>query len=174
MWAKMYFTGNSDPDNNCNANRTQLCMAGSTTMNIPSGEYYFDRALMANYGSTAIAGDDVFLYFVNGAHIDSRGSATFGFTAPDWEIYPGYFPGVFMYSERGNTAEFNWNGSTSSESEGIIYLPNSRLNMGGSSRGKVFTGQMIADSFDLGGANATTVEFYEYVENEAPLVYLVE
>lgn len=175
VWAEMYFYGDSNNvQSNCHSQRTQLCMAGSTNMDIPSGEYYFDRALMANHGSTTIRGENVFLYFTNGSYLHSSGSASFAFTAPDWEIYPGYYPGVFMYSDRSNTAEFQWNGTTSTVSEGIIYLPSSGLRMSGASNGKVFTGQMIADHFDLSGSNNTTVEFYEYVPIEVPMVYLVE
>ncbi|RIK35145.1 MAG: hypothetical protein DCC58_20820, partial [Chloroflexi bacterium] len=89
-------------------------------------------------------------------------------------IYSGYYPGVFLYSDRANTAAFTWAGSTSSISQGTIYLPSSPLTMSGSSSGKVFIGQLIADRFILGGSNSTTVEFYEYVKTAVPKVYLVD
>jgi hypothetical protein len=149
-------------------------MSGSTNFNIPSGEYYFDHGQMLNSGSSRIHGEDVFLYFKNGSFMHSSGSAGFSFTAPDWEIYPGYYPGVYMYSDRDNTASFRWDGSSSQSSEGIVYLPSSPLYRSGSSRSMQWRGQLIVDSFIVSGSNATSVEYVEYVETEIPSVYLVE
>lgn len=175
VWAKMYFYGNdSNIPSYCSVNRTQLCMSGSTSFNVPPGEYYFDRAAMINSGSTTIVGHDVFLYFKNGSYLYSSGSAAFAFTAPEHELYPGYYPGVFMYSDRGNTAAFQWNGSTSTLSKGVIYLPQSPLTMTGASHGKVIAGQMIVDRLNLSGSNHTTIEFVEHVSMETPVVTLVE
>lgn len=164
---KMYFYGTSSDE-------ARLQMSGSTSFSIPPGQYIFDRGAFINSGSSLIAGEDVFLYFADDSYLRSTGSASFGFTAPEDEIYPGYYPGVFMYSDRDNTAEFRWHGSTSATSKGIIYLPGSPLIMSGASSGKVFEGQIIADRFDLSGSNSTDVEFVEHVPTDIPQVYLVE
>ena len=165
---KMYFYGGS------NNNWSDLTMSGSTSFNIPSGEYYFDRGRFLNSGSTTIAGQSVLLYFKNGGYLESTGSASFSFTAPTTQVYPGYYPGVFMYSDPSNTATFEWHGSTASVSRGAIYLPKSPLKFGGSSSGKSIEGQVIVDRLITSGSTGFTVEFVEYVATTLPKVYLVE
>jgi hypothetical protein len=167
VYVKMYFYGTS-------SNPSNLQMSGNTSFNIPPGEYYFDRGQMRNTGSTLISGDSVFLYFTNGGYLHSTGSAGFQFTAPTTTIYPGYYPGVYIYSDRSNTATFQWHGTTNSNSRGIIYLPSSRLTMGGASNAKVWTGQLIVDSLETSGNTSFTVNYEEYVATEIPMVYLVE
>lgn len=164
---KMYFYGSD-------SNPSNLDMSGYTNFNLPSGEYYFDRGQMRNSGSARIFGEEVFLYFTNGSYLHSSGMGGFGFTAPDWEIYPGYYPGVFMYSDRDNTAPFQWNGYSTAVSEGIVYLPSSPMYRSGYSYGMQWQGQLIVDSLILSGSNTTGVEYVEYVETEIPSVYLVE
>lgn len=166
-WVKMYFVGSS-------SNTSNLQMSGDTNFQIPSGEYYFDRGQMLNSGSTRIHGEEVFLYFKNGSYLSSSGMGGFSFTAPDWEIYPGYYPGVYMYSDRDNTASFRWDGYSTSVSEGIVYLPASPLYRSGYSYGMQWRGQLIVDSLIVSGNNMTGVEYVEYVETEIPSVYLVE
>ena len=168
-YATMYFYGASG-----NSGWSDLDMSGSTSFNVPSGAYYFDRGRFLNSGSSTITGQNVFLYFKNGGYLESTGSATFGFTAPTSTIYPGYYPGVFMYSDAANTATFEWHGSTSSLSKGTIYLPSSPLKFGGSSNGKTIEGQVIADRFDTSGSTGLNVQFVEYVKTQVPKVYLVE
>lgn len=167
VYVRAYFYGSGN-------NPSNLQMSGSTNFSIPTGEYYFDNGRFLNSGSSLISGSNVFLYFRNGGYLSSTGSASFGFTAPTSTIYPGYYPGVFLYSDRANTASFQWNGSTSSVSRGTIYLPSSPVTMGGASNGKTFEGQFIADRFILGGSNNTTVQFVEYVQTSVPKVFLVE
>jgi Flp pilus assembly protein TadG len=153
---------------------SDLDMSGSTSFNIPTGEYYFDHGRFLNSGSTTIKGDSVLLYFKNGGYLSSTGSASFGFTAPTTTVYTGYYPGVFMYSDASNTASFEWHGSTSSVSKGAIYLPSSPLLFGGSSNGKTIEGQVIVDRMLTGGSTGLTVQFVEYVKTQTPKVWLVE
>ena len=153
---------------------SSMIMSGSTGFSIPSGQYYFDYGDFVNSGSSTISGTNVFLYFSHSSALTSSGSAKFGFTAPTTQIYPGYYPGVFMYANANDTKTFTWTGSTSSVSEGAVYLPNCKLVMTGSSNGKVMIGQLIADSFSLSGSNNTTVEYHEYVSTSTPKVYLVQ
>jgi hypothetical protein len=167
VYVRAYFMGGSG------SNWSDLAMSGSTNFGLPSGEYYFDTGRFLNSGSSLISGQEVFLYFKNGGYLSSTGSASFGFTAPTRTIYPGYYPSVFMYSDRANTAEFEWHGSTSAQSVGTVYLPSSPVRFGGSSTGKQFTGQFIADRFNTGGSTGLTVEFKENVQTQIPKIYLV-
>jgi len=181
-YVQAYFYGNSSastsdqcPNNgNSGSNSSDLCMSGSSNFNIPSGQYYFDNGRLLDTGSSKIAGSNVFLYFKDKSYLYSSGSASFGFTAPTTTIYPGYFPGVFMYADRSNNSTFTWTGSTSSVSQGIVYLPDSKLVMTGSSNGKIMTGQIIANSFDLSGSNNTQVQYQKYVATSIPAAYLVQ
>ncbi|MEZ4572649.1 MAG: hypothetical protein R2849_20500 [Thermomicrobiales bacterium] len=166
-YVKTYFYGTQN-------NMSDFDMSGSTSFHVPSGEYYFDRGSMINTGSATIVGEGVFLYFKNGGRVFSTGSASFAFTALDTEIYTGFYPGVYMYSDRANTATFQWFGTTSTVSTGIVYLPSSPLVMGGASNGKAWRGQLIADRFQLSGSNSTDIEYVKYVEMQVPVVALVE
>ena len=166
-YAEMYFYGT-------NSNTSNLSMSGNSDMVMPSGEYYFDRGNFTASGSSKIRANNVFFYFTNGGYLRSNGMSGFAFTAPTNMIYPGYYPGVFLYSDASNTAEFEWTGYTSAISRGIVYLPSSPVKMSGFSNGKVFEGQFIADSFDTSGNNKTVVEYVEYIETEVPRVYLVD
>jgi Flp pilus assembly protein TadG len=168
VYIRAYFYGGSG------SNWSDMQMSGSTSFNIPPGEYYFDHGRFINSGSTLITGNDVFLYFNDGGYLSSTGSASFGFTAPTRSLYPGYYPGVFMYSDASNTATFEWHGSTSAVSRGTVYLPSSPVLFGGASHGKQFEGQFIADRFITGGSTGLTVEFVEYVQTQIPKVYLVD
>lgn len=169
VYVKMYFY-----------NGSSLRMEGSTTFDIPSGEYYFtDRPKNAECGFKAtgnsnIHGKNVFLYFGPGCRLFTNGSAQFGFTAPKTNIYPGYHPGVFMYAHPDNHETFQWNGSTSLSSEGVIYLPSATLTTAGQSFDKVFKGQVIVDSYTTGGGNGLSLEYEHYVDVELPRIYLVE
>jgi len=167
--AKMYFYSSG-------SNKADWTMSGWTdaSQSIPSGEYYFDGGRIEASGSTKIRGDNVFMYFTNGAYLKSSGMAGFAFTAPTQQIYPGYYPGVFLYSDANNTAAFEWTGYTNGVSKGIIYLPSSKVVMSGYSNGKVFEGQFIADSFELSGNNKTVIQYHEYVQTAVPKVYLVD
>lgn len=166
-YAKMYFYGTA-------ANSSNLSMSGDSAMGMPSGQYYFDRGNFTASGSSKISATNVFFYFTNGGYMRSSGMSGFGFTAPTTEIYPGYVPGVFVYSDRSNTAEFEWTGYTSTISKGIVYLPSSPVVMSGFSNGKVFEGQFIADSYRLSGNNKTVVEYYQYIDFDSPKAYLVD
>jgi hypothetical protein len=166
-YVKAYFYGTQ-------TNNSDLQLSGSSSFHVPSGEYYFDRGSMINSGSAAIIGEGVFLYFKNGGRVYSSGTAAFAFTALTTQIYPGFYPGVYMYSDRSNTATFQWFGTTSTVSTGIVYLPNSPLVMGGASAGKAWRGQLIADRFVLSGYNVTEIEYIEYVPMQTPVVLLVE
>lgn len=185
--ANLSFSGNSriDLDDNVYVKMyfydgSSLIMSGSTHFNLPSGEYYFggdvpkDQCRLDNSGSTWIGGQNVFLYFGPGCYLTSTGSAAFAFTAPTTEIYPGYYPGVFMYADRNNTETFKWNGTTSMLSEGTVYLPSAKLTMGGASNGKVMRGQIIVNSFATGGSTAVRLEYVEYVDTSTPYVFLIE
>lgn len=169
VYVRMYFLDGS-----------QLTMNGSTRFDLPSGEYYFDRSgpgrdcKMTINGNTVVAGDNVFFYFGKDCNLTTTGSASYGFTAPTTEIYPGYHPGIFMYAHPANTKQFQWNGSTQAQSVGVIYLPSATLKMSGASTGKVFKGQMIAGQFELGGGNSTELEYEQYVEIDLPAVYLIQ
>jgi hypothetical protein len=125
-------------------------------------------------GSTVIKGENVFLYFKNDGYLESTGSASFSFTAPETVVYPGYYPGVFMYSDARNTATFEWHGSTASVSKGTVYLPSSPLKFGGASYGKQIEGQVIVDRLITGGSTMMGIDYVEYVETSAPAVYLTE
>lgn len=166
VYVTMHFYGSG-------GNPANLQMSGNTSFNVPSGEYYFKNGQMRNSGSAYIYGEDVFLYFTDGGYLHSSGSADFSFTAPDWMVYPGYYPGVFMYSDRSNTATFQWSGRSNNESEGVVYLPSSPLQMSGASNAKVFTGQMIVDRIITSGNMVLQVDYEEYVSFEIPAVYLV-
>jgi len=166
-YVKAYFYGTQ-------TNNSDFNMSGSTSFHIPSGEYYFDRGSMIHTGSSAVVGEGVFLYFKNGGRVYSSGTASFAFTALETMIYPGFYPGVYMYSDRANTATFQWFGTTSTVSTGIVYLPSSPLVMGGASAGKAWRGQLIADRFILSGYNATEIEYVEHVPMKVPVVALVE
>ncbi len=166
-YVKAYFYGTQ-------INNSDFSMSGSTSFQIPSGEYYFDRGSMTHTGSSAVVGEGVFLYFKNGGRVYSSGSASFAFTALETQIYPGFYPGVYMYSDRANTATFQWFGATSTVSTGIVYLPSSPLVMGGASNGKAWRGQLIADRFILSGSNSTEIEYIEYIPMKVPVVALVE
>lgn len=166
-YVRAYFYGTQN-------NFSDLNMQGSTSFNIPSGEYYFDRGSMVHTGSSTVTGNGVFLYFKNGGRVYSTGSASFAFTALDTMIYPGFYPGVYMYSDRANTATFQWFGTTSTVSSGIVYLPSSPLVMGGASNGKAWRGQLIADRFVMSGSNNTEIEYVEHVPMQVPVVALVE
>jgi hypothetical protein len=164
---EMYFYGGA-------RSWSDLDMSGSTSFNIPSGEYYFDHGRFLNSGSTVIKGENVFLYFKNDGYLESTGSASFSFTAPETVVYPGYYPGVFMYSDARNTATFEWHGSTASVSKGTVYLPSSPLKFGGASYGKQIEGQVIVDRLITGGSTMMGIDYVEYVETSAPAVYLTE
>ncbi len=166
-YVKSYFYGTQN-------NPSDFDMSGSTSFHVPSGEYYFDRGSMINTGSAAIIGEEVFLYFKNGGRVFSSGSASFAFTGIEEQIYPGFYPNVYMYSDRANTATFQWFGTTSTVSSGIVYLPSSPLVMGGASNGKAWRGQLIADRFQLSGSNSTEIEYVEHVAMQVPVIALVE
>lgn len=166
-YARMYFYGTEN-------NFANLSMSGDSDMVMPSGQYYFDRGSFTASGSSKIRASNVFFYYKNGGFMRSNGMSGFAFTAPTTEIYPGYVPGVFVYSDRDNTAEFEWTGYTSAISRGIVYLPSSPVVMSGFSNGKVFEGQFIADSYKLSGNNKTIVEYYQFIEAETPKAYLVD
>lgn len=166
-YIRAYFLGGDPPS------WSDLEMSGSTSFKMPPGEYYFSKGRFLHSGSTLINGDDVFFYFRDGGYLSASGSATFGFTAPSNEIYPGYCCGVFMYSDRSNTAQFNWTGSTSSVSQGTIYLPSSPVRTSGSASGTSFEGQFIADRFITSGSTGITVRFVEYVATQIPRIFLV-
>lgn len=168
VYVRAYFLGGTG------TNWSDLEMSGSTSFQLPEGEYYFDRGRFLNSGSSTISGNKVFLYFTNGGYLSSSGSASFGFTAPTNVIYPGYYPGVFMYSDRSNTATFRWTGSTSSVSRGTIYLPSSPVQTSGAAQGTSFYGQFIADRFITSGSTGITVQFVEYVATQIPMIYLVD
>jgi hypothetical protein len=177
-YAQMWFYGNDSAKttDQCpgGPNSSDLCLQGSTNFSIPSGEYYFEDGRVLAQGSSKIAGSDIFLYFKGKSYLYSSGSAAFGFTAPTDEIYPGYYPGVFIYSDATNNSQFTWTGSTSSVSQGIVYIPSAKLVMTGSSSSKMMVGQIIADSFDLSGSNGTSVEYHQYVETSIPRAFLVQ
>jgi len=165
-YVRAYFLG----DNN---NWSDLDRNGWSNMELPSGEYYFKRGRFMNSGSSMIVGKSVFLYFEQGSYLEASGSASFGFTAPTTKIYPGYYPGVFMYSNHANNATFKWAGNTASASVGTIYLPSSPVHTSGNSSGVAFRGQFIADRFYTSGNTTITVEFVEYVKTQIPKIYLV-
>ena len=167
VYVTMYFNGDG-------GNPANLQMSGNTSFNIPSGEYYFDNGQMRHTGSSWVYGEEVFLYFTNGGYLHSTGSADFSFTAPDTMIYPGYYPGVFMYSDRSNSATFQWFGRSDNESRGIVYLPSSPMTMGGASNAKNFTGQMIVDRLSTSGNTVLAITYEEFVSTEVPAVFLVE
>jgi hypothetical protein len=166
-YARMYFYGTQN-------NTSDLSMSGNSNMVMPSGQYYFDRGNFTATGSSLISANNVFFYFTNGGYLRSNGMAGFAFTAPTAQLYPGYYPGVFLYSDPSNTAQFEWTGYTSAVSRGIVYLPSSPVVMSGYSNGKVFEGQFIADSFRTSGNNRTVIEYVEYIETAVPRVYLVD
>lgn len=166
-YALMYFYGTQN-------NFSDLSMSGNSNMVMPSGQYYFDRGRFTASGSSKISATNVFFYYKNGGYMRSNGMSGFGFTAPTTVIYPGYVPGVFVYSDRENTAEFEWTGYTETVSRGIVYLPSSPVVMSGYSNGKVFEGQFIADSYRLSGNNRTVVEYHQWVEFDSPRVFLVD
>lgn len=166
-YARMYFYGSQH-------NSSDLSMSGNSDMVMPSGQYYFNRGNFTATGSSLISAQNVFFYFTNGGYMRSNGMAGFAFTAPTTQIYPGYYPGVFVYSDASNTAEFEWTGYTNGVSRGIVYLPSSRVVMSGFSNGKVFEGQFIADSFRTSGNHRTVVEYVEYIETAVPRVFLVD
>lgn len=165
-YVKMYFYGSGN-------NPANLVMSGNVNMNWPSGQYYFDNGSIVATGSAQISGSNVFLYFTNGGRLFSDGGMGFAFTAPTTQIYPGYYPGVFMYSDRSNTATFNWTGATTMVSRGIVYLPSSKLTMGGYSNAKEFHGQLIVNSLETSGNTAMRITYEEYVQTAVPNVYLV-
>jgi hypothetical protein len=169
-YATMYFYGNT----NSSGVWSDLSMSGSTNISMPSGQYYFDHGRFLASGSTRITGSNVFFYFKNKGYLQSSGSTSFGFTAPTTQIYSGYYPGVFIYGDRADTSTFTWTGSTSSASDGIVYVPGSQLVMTGSSSSKMLTGQIIANSFNLSGSNNTTVDYKQYVATAMPKAYLVQ
>ncbi len=166
-YVQAWFLGSSSQSSN-------LAISGNTDFSIPSGEYYFDYGNFTGSGSLTISGTNVFLYFEHKSALTSSGNAKFGFTAPTTKIYPGYYPGVFMYANANDTQTFTWTGATSTVSQGAIYLPSAKVVMTGASNGKVMIGQFIANSFDLSGNNSTTLEYKEYVSTATPKVYLVQ
>ena len=105
--------------------------------------------------------------------VNGSGSASFGFTAPTSMIYPGYYVGVFIYSNHANTATFKWAGNTASASVGTIYPPSSPVQTSGNSSGVAFRGQFIADWFTTSGTTTITVEFQAYVQTQIPKIFLV-
>lgn len=178
VYVRAYFLGSTSsdcqPDGRSSPQCSDLDMSGSTSFELPPGEYYFDHGRFLNSGSSTITGDDIFLYFKGSGYLYSTGSARFGFTAPMNSIYAGYYPGVFMYSDASNTATFTWQGSTSSVSRGTVYLPSSPVKFGGSSTGKQFEGQFIADRFITSGSTGMTIKFVSYIAAEKPKIYLVD
>lgn len=169
-YVQMWFSGSTTPTTTW----SNFSMSGNTNMQLPTGEYYFDHGNLTASGSTVISGTNVFFYFKNLGYLQSSGGASFGFTAPTTTIYPGYYPGVFIYADRADNATFTWTGTTSSVSQGVIYIPDSKLIMTGSSNAKVMTGQIIANSFDLSGNNNTQVQYQKYVATTIPKSYLVQ
>ncbi len=166
-YVRMYFYGTS-------SKHAEFTYDGNTEMTIPSGEYYFDNASMLNTGSGRVRGDNVFFYFRNDGRMAALADGSFAFNAPSAMIYPGYVPGVVIYSERGNTAPFIWTGKTGGPSSGIIYIPSAPVYFGRSSKGMVFTGQFIADSFYTKGDTSITLTYYQYIETDTPVAYLVD
>jgi hypothetical protein len=169
-YVQMWFSGSTSPTTTW----SNFSMSGNTNMQLPTGEYYFDHGNLTASGSTVISGTNVFFYFKNLGYLQSSGGASFGFTAPTTTIYPGYYPGVFIYGDRADNATFTWTGTTSSVSQGVIYIPDSMLIMTGSSNAKVMTGQIIANSFNLSGNNNTQVQYQKYVATTIPKSYLVQ
>jgi hypothetical protein len=162
----MYFYGGSS--------WSDLATTGNTAFSVPSGEYYFDHGRFLNTGNQLIRGNSVLFYFKRDGYMEVTGNSSFSFSAPTTSVYSGYYPGVFLYSDRANTATFTWTGNSSAVSQGAIYLPSSPLQMTGNSGGRVLAGQVIADRFTFTGNTNITVEFTEVVETGAPAVYLVE
>jgi hypothetical protein len=167
VYTESYYYGTS-------GNMSDLAMSGNSNFSVPAGEYYFDRGRFLNSGNSLITGTEVFFYFKNGGYLESSGNASFGFTAPTTQIYPGYCCKVFLYSDRANTARFQWFGNSASATAGTIYLPSSPIVLGGNSAGQVFAGQYIADRFLTSGNTQLTVQFVENVQTQIPRVYLVE
>lgn len=166
VYVKMYFLGGS--------NWSDLSMSGYSNFGLPPGEYYFKRGNFFNSGNSSISGENVFLYFTDGGRLESSGSAYFDFTAPTTQIYPGYYPGVFLYSDPSNTATFKWQGTTNATSKGVIYLPSSPLTMSGASGGVGFEGQIIVDRLITSGYTVLTVNYVEYVQMQTNRVFLVQ
>ena len=168
VYVKAYFVGGSGN------NWSDFRMSGSTALDLPSGEYYFDHGRFENHGSTVVRGQNVFLYFTDGGYLESTGSASFGFTAPTTSIYSGYFPGVFIFSDPANTATFRWQGSTTSVSQGILYLPSGALVTSGASQAVNFTGQILVNSISTSGSTGIVVNYQEYVSMQTNKIFLVQ
>lgn len=168
-YVTMHFYGDGN-------NFADMDLSGNVSFDLPSGEYYFDRGNMSNSGNTGIGGEEIFIYFEDEGSIESNGNASFGFTAHDQddEVYPGHYPGVVIYSHPDNDTTFSWSGNTSSTSQGIIYLPGSKVEMSGNTNGEVLQGQFIADSFEIDGNAELGIQFHEYVETGIPTVFLAE
>jgi len=79
-----------------------------------------------------------------------------------------------MYADSNDRSTFTWTGTTTSASDGIVYLPNAPLVMSNASNAKVINSQIIAKSFNLSGNNSTTVNYKKYVDTKIPAAYLVQ
>jgi hypothetical protein len=131
-------------------------------------------------GGGTVVGDGVFFYntfdpenqttTADGQcdEVNLRGSANFTLTAPT----AGPYKDILFWQDKACTNPMKHE-SNSDVASGVIYLPNTRLDLSGS--GNIGTVQIITDTIDISGGTDLIIDFKEFIDIPVPDDYrLVE
>ena len=124
------------PGRYCNGLR--LNAGADVTLN--AGTYVIDAGTFRVNGSATVTGTDVTIILTgsgnNYAEIDINGGATFEITAPSFGTYAGI--AVFQDRDAPSKGSNTFNGGSTMDVKGIIYIPSQDVNFSGGS--KIATG----------------------------------
>ncbi|WP_038039915.1 pilus assembly protein TadG-related protein [Thermorudis peleae] len=148
-------------------------ITGNTDSTLPPGLYYIDGPTVQLVGNQTIRGQNVLFYLDNGSTISVVGNTSYQFTGSTTPLYPGMQPGLVIFQARGNSSTLRMVGNSSSQVNGIVYLPSAQLQLTGNASGTWATGQLIVNSLSTNGNVNAVVKYQEYVKIAIPTVSLV-
>jgi Flp pilus assembly protein TadG len=158
-----------------------LSIAGSGNVTFQPGLYIFAGGGFTQTGSGNMSGTGVTFYstqdpsFTTGAgaynNFDFAGSGSWSFSGPTSGSYKNIIWWQDKNAPNDTTRRFNKSGS-GNLGNGIVYLPNAKLNLTGS--GNIGSVQIIVDALDAAGSGNLTVNYASYVSMGTPDVVLVE
>ncbi len=174
------FQGNGDGFDTSSFNvelyfkNSQVNFGGNTDTTFPPGIYYFDGTDLTLNGSKNVTGNDVLLFFDNGATMDTTGITSYTFTGASKSLYSGGQDGMLIYAARGNTGTFTMHGNSGCYLGGVVYLPSAEMLMTGNTPGTWAEGQLIIDNLVNKGNTDVTIKSKDYVKPSTPVVCLTQ
>ncbi len=150
---------------------------GLDLLTLGSGLYYFDNSDFEVGAGASAVGQDVSFFFRNGGRFETSGnSSQVEFTAPSTPLY-GEQSNMLFHVEPGSNTTLKIGAFSRMFLGGLVYAPDSHLEVSGNVDGTWARGQLIVRRFTAAGslgtaANPSLIEYLQLIDMGTPQVWL--